>query len=386
MQSFAERIEAGMQEGAEETEIGESRVSCDRCKGNDVRYRETRKKKDGVSVMYQCLDDKCGKKFVHAPGFRGRHYSLETITDALFQAASGMFPAAVSQGLAKRGKSVSPGTIYRWIGHYGALLKRLTDALLAPRTGREWSTDELHLLPVGGPAWMFGVMDTESRAIIHYEPSRTKMGFNGTGLFEKAVELAGRCPDILVTDKLHGFASGFKRAVSKKAGRRRRPYTGRTRASQRCTSTTTSTRGSTARSGRGSGAGADSGRRFKTEIQDGEAGACRPVHGTLQPVQAARRPRWQDAGRGARSINKRARQVEGGNTVRRPAPVSISPLISAASAYLIDHVRRRRGMVSISPLISAASAARHAPPCGAASHCADPPRRHMRDAAQFGGL
>ena len=51
-QKFAERIGAGMQEGSEKTEIGEAGVACDKCGSRNCRYRETRRKKDGESVMY----------------------------------------------------------------------------------------------------------------------------------------------------------------------------------------------------------------------------------------------------------------------------------------------------------------------------------------------
>ena len=76
---------------AAEIAVPDGAARCDGCGGTDVRPRERRRKKrGGVSVMYACGG--CGKKFVHAPGFKGRHYDADVITDALFQMAAGLPP------------------------------------------------------------------------------------------------------------------------------------------------------------------------------------------------------------------------------------------------------------------------------------------------------
>ena len=198
-------------------------IICDRCKSRNCKYRETRRKKHGTSVMYKCQNPKCGKKFVHAPGFKGRHHEPEIITDALHQTSAGMSPESVARGFEKNGRHVNSSTIYRWMKDYGRILKGFADKMVAPRTGKEWCADELHFLAMGESAWVFGVMDTNSRMIIDHDSSHTKLGYNATGLFENAVRLAGKKPDLLTTDKLNGFINGFKNAIYKKKSGKHRP-------------------------------------------------------------------------------------------------------------------------------------------------------------------
>ena len=62
--------------------------------------------------------------------------------------------------------------------------------------------------------WLFGVMDTKSRFIIHYEAPSSKFGHDTANLFAKSIDLARKAPDAVTADALHGFAKGPVAAMS----------------------------------------------------------------------------------------------------------------------------------------------------------------------------
>ena len=192
-------------------------VACVSCDSRDCRYRETRHNKRTVSERYVCRN--CGKKFTHNPGFVGRHYDADTITDVLQDVAMGKSPEQVAQGLAKKRLHPDQATIWRWAKHYGNMLRTLSNSV-AYLVGYDWSADEIYYKVKGEEMWLFGVMDKESRFVIDYEPSPIKFGYNATKLFRSAINLAKKTPDAITTDALSGFEQGFNSTMTSRRGTR----------------------------------------------------------------------------------------------------------------------------------------------------------------------
>ena len=116
-------------------------VVCVSCESPDCRYRETRHNKRTISERYVCRD--CGKKFTYNPGFVGRHYDADTITDVLQDVAMGKSSEQAAQGLAKKGLHPNQSTIWRWSRHYGDMLRALSNSV-AHLVGYDWSADEIY--------------------------------------------------------------------------------------------------------------------------------------------------------------------------------------------------------------------------------------------------
>lgn len=207
VQGLVERVRRA---GRDTVVIGDPGVVCVKCGGADGRHRETRNRKNGVSERYVCRD--CGKKFTHNPGFAGRHYGSDAITDALQDVATGKSPAQAAQSLSKRGRMPDQSTVWRWTKRFGHMLKRLSDSV-AHRVGYEWSADEIYYRVLGNEMWLFGVMDVRTRFIIDYDASPDKIGYDATDIFAAALRLAGEAPDIVTTDALPGFAKGLVAAM-----------------------------------------------------------------------------------------------------------------------------------------------------------------------------
>ena len=60
---------------------------------------------------------------------------------------------------------------------------------------------------------------------ITYDVPKTKFGYNVISLFKKAKRIAKKRPDLLITDALSGFKTGFKKAMHTKSKPRASLYT-----------------------------------------------------------------------------------------------------------------------------------------------------------------
>ena len=149
---------------------------------------------------------------MHNPGFEGRHFSPGVITDALQDCSADLSPAKVVEGMAKNGIRAGESTICRWISDYGWLIERFHRKARIP-VGYTWHVDEIHFKSGGESMWLFEVMDAETRQIIAHECSEKKFGYDATGLFRDAVDIADHYPATLITDGLGGFKTGYKNVM-----------------------------------------------------------------------------------------------------------------------------------------------------------------------------
>ena len=186
--------------------IGRPEVKCRFCGSADCRKVEIRGNRDGEAWRYRCGG--CSRRFTHNPGFVGRHFSPDVITDALQGCAAGLSPAKVAEGMIKKGIRVNESTVYRWARDYGGLIDGFYRGLHVP-VGYTWHVDEIHFKSQGTSMWLFGVMDAETRQIIAYDTATDKISYDATSLFADAVAAAGKRPDILITDGLNGFKTGY---------------------------------------------------------------------------------------------------------------------------------------------------------------------------------
>ena len=200
-------------EGHEGMAVTEPLVTCRFCHSTDCTERGMRNNKNGTVPRYRC--GRCKRRFTHNPGFVGRHHPPEVITDALQAYAAGLSTNRISDGLAKRGISVSASTVWRWASAYGKLLENFQMTCMV--TGYTWHADEIYSKVRGRPMWMFGVMDAETRLIIAHEIVPHKIGYDAAGLFEAAIEAAGKRPDVLITDGLAGFKTGYRKTMYTRA-------------------------------------------------------------------------------------------------------------------------------------------------------------------------
>ena len=200
--------------------IQEPVIQCTKCESVNCVHSEDRHLQHGISPRYRCKD--CGSKFTWRPGFLGRHYNAAVITGALEDRATGKSLAATVRSVAKNhnlGVKTAPdrSTILRWEDYVGKAGLKVTESIPIRVSGR-WAVDEIYYKVSGNGRYLFGMMDTESRLMLANEVclSDNKMGHNPTGMFERAIKIAGRIPQVLVSVSLNGFALAFKNTISKR--------------------------------------------------------------------------------------------------------------------------------------------------------------------------
>ena len=143
----------------------------------------------------------------------------------------------------KKGIRVNESTVYRWARDYGGLIDGFYRGLHVP-VGYAWHVDEIHFKSRGISVWLFGVMDAETRQIIAYDTATDKISYDATGLFADAVAAAGKRPDILITDGLNGFKTGYRHVMYTNTTAQNMPHrgcrhTGQARRKQTCTGAST---------------------------------------------------------------------------------------------------------------------------------------------------
>ena len=91
--------------------------------------------------------------------------------------------------------------------------KKITQNYDILHLGDVWHTDEIYFTVNGSGRLLFGVMNASTRFITSYDISDTKFGYDATLLFKKATEYADKYPDMLISDGLGGFKTGYKKAM-----------------------------------------------------------------------------------------------------------------------------------------------------------------------------
>ena len=188
-------------------------------------FYETRVGKHTESTRYRCKA--CGNGFTHRPGFLGKHFADHIITDALEDVAAGKSGNATARGIEKRVKSGTkkdsgtqhaphPVTRWRW-GRDAAIKTANLCKHILVQAGTHWSTDEISFKTKEGKWFFFKVVDMKSRFILATSVSNNKHGYDATGLFQDAVDTVGKPCNVLVSDKLNGFARGFKNTMGRGA-------------------------------------------------------------------------------------------------------------------------------------------------------------------------
>ena len=180
----------------------------------------------GISERYRCRD--CGSKFVHRPGFLGKHYNDEDISTAINDRVTGKSLADAARsiqndshlGIKKRVPSRS--TVLYWERYAEKLTSQILKKLPI-RTSDRWATDELYYRSCGNGRYLFGIMDTESRFILANETCKSgdKLNHDPTNMFKQAINIAKKVPQVLISDRLKGFTHAFKNTIHHKKYRKK---------------------------------------------------------------------------------------------------------------------------------------------------------------------
>ena len=186
--------------------LGRPGLCCRKCLSPDVVKNGNRTLKDGTKRQtYRC---RCGHRFVWRPGFEKKRFDTKTIVDALHEHAQGASFRKISENLARKGISVNPSTVYRWVSHYGRSMDAYMNTI-TPRVGEQWHADEVMLTIGGVDMYLMSMIDGMTRFWLSFDMALSKNTADARILFRNAMSLAGKIPSILVTDKLAAYARAY---------------------------------------------------------------------------------------------------------------------------------------------------------------------------------
>jgi len=180
---------------------------CPRCKSEKVVRDGIRKNKSGNIQRYHC--NECQKWFTLNMGFEGMHATPQMITSAMQLYFSGESLRSVEAFLKLQGVRANHMTVYRWIGKYVKLMDSYL-AQMTPQVSGTWRTDELFVKVKGNTKYLYALMDDETRFWIAQQVADNKFTENVRPMFKEGKEVAGKKPDILISDGAMNFHEAYK--------------------------------------------------------------------------------------------------------------------------------------------------------------------------------
>lgn len=181
--------------------------SCPQCRSLNLVKHGIRHNKYGDIQRYSCKE--CHKRFTLNIGFEKMHTTPQIIAEAMQLYFSGESFRNIMNFLRVQSVNISHVAIYNWIKKYTSLMRGYLDKL-KPRVGNAWRTDELYVKIRGNMKYMHAIMDDETRYWIAQQVSANKNTADVRPLFRKAKEIAGKRPNVLISDGAHNFNQAFK--------------------------------------------------------------------------------------------------------------------------------------------------------------------------------
>jgi transposase-like protein len=183
-------------------------LSCPRCKAEKSRIKNDgiRHNRNGNIQRYECKE--CGKRFSYNIGFQGMRATPQMITTAMQLYFSGESLRSVQDFLKLQGLNMSHVAVYRWIKRY---VKLMDDYLvkMQPSVSGIWRTDEIFLRIKGKPQYIYAMLDDDTRMWLAMQVSPNKATDDVRPMFQQARDIAGKKPDMLISDGAPNFHDAY---------------------------------------------------------------------------------------------------------------------------------------------------------------------------------
>ncbi|MGA7367864.1 MAG: DDE-type integrase/transposase/recombinase [Nitrososphaeraceae archaeon] len=185
-----------------------SQLVCRYCNSEHIVKKAIRRNKQYDIQRYLCKD--CGKRFSFNIGFEKMRAPADAITSAMQLYFTGESFRNVMRFLELCGVHVSHVAVYKWIEKYVTLMRSYAEKIKLPALGNAWRTDELYVKFRGDMKYMYAIMDDETRFWIAQQVSGTKYTADVRPLFQKAKQVAGKRPSVLISDGAPNYNQAFK--------------------------------------------------------------------------------------------------------------------------------------------------------------------------------
>jgi transposase-like protein len=167
-----------------------------------------RQNKYGIAQTYGCKG--CGYRFVHRPGFGKMRSNPTAIVASLDLYFKGLSLAKISSHLKEfYNVEVTSVTVYNWIRKYVRLIKEYTGTL-TPSVSGKWHADETQVKINGRQAYLWNLMDSDTRFLIAKLLSFNRRSEEAQLLLENGLNRVGKEPQNLITDRLKSYDAAVK--------------------------------------------------------------------------------------------------------------------------------------------------------------------------------
>jgi len=183
-------------------------VECPVCHSHNFKKWGVRHNKADDLQLYRC--EYCGKRFSVNIGFEQMKHNPKAITAAMQLYFSGESLRNTMKSLRLLGCEVSHQTVANWIEKYTLIMKKYADNL-TPNVSDTWRADEVFVRVKGDIKYLFALMDDETRYIIAQEVAETKDRHDAGALFHKGSIVAGKKPQLIITDGLPAYHAAFNK-------------------------------------------------------------------------------------------------------------------------------------------------------------------------------
>lgn len=180
---------------------------CIYCKSVTIVKDGLRHNKHGDIQKFNCKT--CNKYFTINIGFEKMKHNPQGFTTAMQLYFSGGSLRNTAHSLKLIGMDVTHQTVYNWIKKYTNLMQTYLNRII-PKVGDAWRTDELHIKVHGNIKYMYALMDDQTRFWIAQQVADAKFSANISPLFRKAKLIAGKRPNVLISDGAPNFNDAFK--------------------------------------------------------------------------------------------------------------------------------------------------------------------------------
>jgi len=177
-----------------------SEILCKLCQSENVIKWGTYK---GVQ-RYYCKE--CKSKFKADDALYYMKTPANQVTSALNMFYEGMSIKAIRRNLKQEHSNMpSTATIYEWIQKY---TQYATDSIrnYKPKDiGNTWIADETVIEIDGQNVWLWDIIDANTRFLLATRISRSRTTQDAQILYDRAVKMAGKEPEKVITDKLASY-------------------------------------------------------------------------------------------------------------------------------------------------------------------------------------
>jgi len=182
--------------------------NCPKCGSESLMKKGIRRNQHVALQKWRC--NGCGYWFTLNLGFEGMRATPEIITNAMKIYFSGASFRGVRDFLKLQGVKFSQQSIWNWVARYTKLMEGYLEQI-RPQLGDTWRTDEMFVKFRGNMRYLFAMMDDETRFRIAQQVSTYKGTSDVRPMFREAERIAGKKPEVLISDGAHNFHRAFNR-------------------------------------------------------------------------------------------------------------------------------------------------------------------------------